>query len=263
MSIQVDSKTEINGDICRRYANGGWQYCKMILPKENALSLFINGQEMVTIQCTPEKLNCLVLGFLASQDLISSQDDITMMRICPDESTADVRLKRTVDMPTRRVLTSGCGGGTSFDIDKSLSPIRSDRRFSTLEVLSSMRLLLETKDQETGGRRKGLHVAALTNGKSLLVTAEDIGRHNTVDKVWGECLLRKIPTADQILVTTGRISSEMLLKAVRMKVPLVASFNSATDLAVELGSRLGVAIIGYASSSQFTVFCGNECISEC
>ncbi|MDO8568672.1 MAG: formate dehydrogenase accessory sulfurtransferase FdhD [Dehalococcoidales bacterium] len=258
MTIEVSRNTEISRTTHLRYADGSWDSVPATLPKESALSLFINGQEFVTIQCTPEELNCLVLGFLVSQGLVSGQDDIAMMRICTDEMIADLRLKVPVASTIRRVLTSGCGGGVSFNIGDSLSPVKSEQRVSPRQILSSMSMLLQAEADRADGRKRGVHLSALSDGDRLLVTAADIGRHNTLDKIWGECILRKIPTADRILVTTGRISSEMLGKAVRMRVPIVASLNSATDQAVELGAGLGVTVIGYARGSKFTVFCGKE-----
>ena len=88
--------------------------------------------------------------------------------------------------------------------------------------------------------------------------AEDIGRHNTLDKIMGECLVRRLPTQDGILLTTGRISSEMLLKAARMQVPVVVSRGSPTERAVSLGNELGITVIGYARGNRLSVFSGEE-----
>ncbi len=188
MHTEVNSRIETGAHVHLKYVDGSWETVPAVLPQESALSLLLNGQDLVTIQCTPEKLNCLVIGYLASQGLVSSPDDIAMMSICPDELVADVRLKGAVVMPTRRVLTSGCGGGVSFDIGKSLSPVRSQLRVSSRQVLSAMGLLLRAEADNTDGRKKGVHLSALSDGDKLFAAAEDIGRHNTVDKVWGECI---------------------------------------------------------------------------
>ena len=244
----------------REYIRGEWQPALGVLPEENALTLFINGQEIVTIMCTPEKLNCLVVGFLCSEGFIGGMKDIETMRICPDESVADIRLKaKEIILPKKRILNSGCGGGQSFELGEGLEPVRSSFSASPEQVLSSVqKLLQEDADQGQNGRRKGMHRSALSDGEKLFVVAEDIGRHNTIDKVWGECILRKIPTAGRILVTTGRISSDMLIKAAKMGVPVVASLNSATSRAVELGARLGVTVVGYARGSRCSVFCDEK-----
>ncbi|MFC1871671.1 formate dehydrogenase accessory sulfurtransferase FdhD [Chloroflexota bacterium] len=221
-------------------------------------SVFVNGQELVTILCTPEKLNCLVIGYLLSEGFITCLNDIAMMLIRLEESLADVHLTRQpADIPTRRILTSGCGNGISFDPGTNIQLLSSRWRVSPSQILSSLALLhKETQSQsETGSMRRGVHVSALSDGNELLVRAEDIGRHNTLGKIWGECMLRKIPTEDSLLLTTGRISSGMLSKAAKMGVTMVASLKSATDRAVKLGTILGITIVGHARGNRFSVYC--------
>ncbi|MBI2832649.1 MAG: formate dehydrogenase accessory sulfurtransferase FdhD [Chloroflexi bacterium] len=244
-----------------QYINGEWRKLSTELPEEMQLAVFVNGQELVTILCTPERLNCLLLGFLRAEGFINGLDDIALMRVCDDESLADVRLKRQdISMPTKRVLTSGCGGGTSFQPGTGLPPVKSASCFSPAQIISAIRMLQQKPEGEDvkGIMHRGVHVSALSDGEQLLVRSEDIGRHNTLDKIWGECMLRKIPTADKMLVTTGRISSEMLVKAAKMEVPVVASLNSATERAVQLGAELGITVVGYVRGSRLFVFTGEE-----
>ncbi len=244
-----------------QYATGEWQRVSGTLPDEMMLSLFVNEQELVTILCTPEKLNCLVIGYLRSEGFITCLDEISMMRICLEESLADVHLTHQLAaLPTTRILTSGCGSGVSFDSGMHLKPLSSNWCVSPARILSSLALLLKNpvNQMENGGRRRGVHASALSDGDTLLVRAEDIGRHNTLDKIWGECMLRQIPTEDLLLLTTGRISSEMLSKAAKMGVPVVASLNSATNRAVKLGADLGIAVVGYAHGKRLSVFSSEE-----
>lgn len=242
-----------------QYANGEWQRISGELPNEMLLSLFVNGQELVSILCTPEKLNCLVIGYLRSEGFIDSLDEIATMRTCLEESLADVQLTHQLAaLPTRRILTSGCGGGVSFDLGENVQPLNSSWCVSPSQILSSLKLLQrESQSQKINGCiRRGVHVSALSDGDNIIVQAEDIGRHNTLDKILGECMLRRIPTEDLLLLTTGRISSEMLGKAAKMGVPIVASINSATRRAVTLGADLGITVVGYARGSQLSVFSG-------
>jgi FdhD protein len=225
------------------------------------LSVCVNGEELVAILCTPENLNSLVAGYLRSEGLINSLDEIMMMRTCVDESLADVRLASQPDvLPTRRIITSGCGGGISFETGMNIEPLKSDRRISPQQIMSSIALLQKEPEDPEGkrGRRRGLHVSALSDGDRIILRSEDIGRHNTIDKLWGECMLRHIPTEDLLLLTTGRISSEMLSKAAKMGIPVIASINSATNRAVNLGTHLGITVVGYTRSSRMTVYCGQE-----
>jgi FdhD protein len=103
---------------------------------------------------------------------------------------------------------------------------------------------------------RGIHGAALTDGEKLLVMAEDVGRHNAVDKIKGEALLQGVPTRDRILMSTGRISSEMLLKAARMEVPIVASRTSPTEMAVALAEQLGITVCGYVRPDGLNLYAG-------
>jgi FdhD protein len=100
----------------------------------------------------------------------------------------------------------------------------------------------------------GVHASALADAGKLLVVSEDIGRHNTLDKIQGECLLRGLSTRDRLLLSTGRVSSEMILKAARMQVPIVVSRTSPTERAVRLARDLGITVIGYVRGGRFTVY---------
>jgi FdhD protein len=109
---------------------------------------------------------------------------------------------------------------------------------------------------------RGIHGAALADADGLLIVAEDVGRHNAVDKIKGEALMRGIPTVDRILLSTGRVSSEMLLKAARMGVPLVASRTSPTEMAVGLAEQLGITVVGYVRPDSLNLYAGNALVAE-
>ncbi len=227
----------------------------MAIPGELALTIFVNGQEVATLLCTPTRLVQLVLGFLYLEGIIADQQEVASLRVCEDEPIADVRLlKSEYHAPSRRTITSGCGSGVSFEA--SSSPVVSDLAVAPEEILSLMHQLYQQQElfQEAGG----IHSSALADREKILVSAEDIGRHNTLDKIMGDCLMRKLPAQDKILLTTGRISSEMVLKAARMQVPVVVSRGSPTERAVTLGRKLGITVIGYARGNRLSVFSGEE-----
>jgi len=238
---------------CDFFSEGKWQRDKVAVPGEMPLTIFINGQETVTILCTPTRLTHLVLGFLYLEGIIDDMKEVDSLRVCEDEPVADVRLSKTdYKEPPRHTLTSGCGSGVSFKLREQ--KVDSDLTITPEEVLSLMKQLYQQQDLfQLGG---GIHSSALCNRKQILALAEDIGRHNTLDKIMGECLLRKLPTRDCILLTTGRVSSEMLLKAARMKVPIVVSRGSPTERAISLGKDLGITVIGYARGNRLSVFSG-------
>lgn len=237
------------------FTSGKWTSALTAVPSEMALTIYIDNTELVTILCTPTKLNCLVLGFLYSEGIISDMSDVATMRVCEEDSLADVKLSKPgYTAPARRTLASGCGGGVSFATE--MPKVDSKLVIKPEEVSSLMKQLNEKA--ELYRFCGGVHTSALCNNNSLLVVAEDIGRHNTLDKIMGECLLSKLTTADMVLVTTGRISSEMLAKAARMKTPIVISRSSPTDRSILLAQELGITLIGYVRGNRLSVYSHEE-----
>lgn len=239
---------------CWRYAHGDWTHIEVLAAEEFPLQIFVNGSELVTTLCTPVKVNCLVAGFLYNEGIINSLREIASMRVCLEDFVADVRLSTTgFTPPTRRMLTSGCGGGASFIEERvNLKPVQTEARFAAENVLGLMRQLYQKAQiHQSGG---GVHASALCDAENVLVLSEDVGRHNTLDKISGECLLTNAPMTDRMLITTGRISSEMLLKAARMEVPVVVSRGAALTRTVAVGEKLGVTVIGYARADHLEVY---------
>jgi len=228
---------------------------------EQPLTVWVNGERFITLLCSPMKLEALVIGYLWMEKVIGALTDVTRMDVSAVDGRADVTLRHPVVLPTERILTSGCGGGITFRIDHRLFP----RLTSTLRVRPAQ-LAAAMKDLYNAAvhyqRSRGIHGAALSDGDRLLVVAEDVGRHNAVDKVKGEALRAGIPTEGRILLSTGRISSEMLLKAARMGVPLVASRTSPTEMAVGLAEQLNVTVCGYVRPDGLNVYAGDAVVLD-
>jgi len=225
--------------------------------REAPVTVYVNGRELITFLCTPHNLRYLVLGFLYLEGIIGGLDEVALLRVCDEEEMVEVRLTRDVELPTRRVLTSGCGGGTTFaDLSAQTGQIDSTLKVTPSQILGLMRRLYRQSElyRTTGG----VHTSALSDGQKLLVVASDVGRHNTLDKIQGQCLLEGIDTRDRILLTTGRLSAEMLNKAAKMQAPVVVSRTSPTDLAVELAKSWDITLIGYARGQQIHVYSGEE-----
>src|SRR3990170_985653 len=237
-AIRISDMTGVAEEIlCDRFSDQGWVTTSVHVPIERELTIYVNRRELVTILCTPTKQNCLVLGFLYSEGIISGMGDVVMMRVCDEESEVDVRLSNPeFELPAKRRLTSGCGGGATFTTEGQR--VDSGLVVTPPEVLSLMKQLQE--QMELYRLSGGVHASALADSTNLLVVAEDIGRHNTLDKIQGECLLEGLSTRDRLLLSTGRVSSEMLLKAAKMGVPVVASRHSPTGSAVSLAKDLGI-----------------------
>jgi len=236
---------------CVRFSEEGWSESKAQVPIERELTIKVNLNDFVTILCTPIKLNYLVIGFLYSEGVISGVSDIAMLRVCDDETEADVRLTRSdFDLPKRKRLTSGCVGGPSFVT--TAKKVESELEITPNQILLFMKQLQEY--MELYVTSSGLHASALADRNKVIMMAEDIGRHNTIDKIQGECLFKGISTEDCVLLSTGRISSEMLLKAARMGVPVVVSRHTPTGTAVKLADDLGIALVGRVRGKRMSVY---------
>src|SRR3989454_2501846 len=229
--------------------------------REQPLTIWVNGEKFLTLPCSPIKLAALVVGYLWIEKVIGDPAEITRLDVSAVDGRADVTLDRPVTLPTERILTSGCGGGITFRIDHRLFPrLHSRVRVRPAQLADRMKELFQAAVHYQ--RSRGIHGAALADAERLLIVAEDVGRHNAVDKIKGEALLRGIPTEDRLLFSTGRISSEMLLKAARMGVPVVASRTSPTEMAVALAEPLGVTVCGYVRPDGLNVYAGDAVVLD-
>ena len=221
---------------------------------EGLLSIYVNGESLATMMCSPVQLEALTAGFLYNEAVIDFAGEIALLQLNQAKSVADVILTRDeVQLPRRMVLTSGCGGGvTGQDLGRSYPSLESNFATSPAVILRLMRQLQGAARLYQAVR--GVHTAALGSETGLLVSAEDVGRHNAVDKVAGQALLAGIDTRDRILLTSGRISSEMLGKARRMAVPIVASRTAPTSITVELGAAWNICVVGYARRGGMRVY---------
>lgn len=224
--------------------------------REQPLTIYVNGERFLTLLCSPMRLEALVVGYLWMERVIEGTGDVVALDVSPVDGRAEVCLRRPVTLPTERILTSGCGGGITFRIDHRLFPrLRSSVRVRPADLAARIKDLFAAAVHYQASR--GIHGAALADPDRVLIVAEDVGRHNAVDKVKGEALLRGIPTEDRILLSTGRISSEMLLKAARMGAPVVASRTSPTEMAVALAEQLGVTVCGYVRPDGLNLYAGD------
>jgi len=233
--------------------DGDWQPIDGHVIEEVLISIHVNGQELATIAATPIHQDRLAIGFLANEGLIGSKDEVRAVHICPSGLCVDVWLTHDIESPSKRILTSGCGGGVTFDdLTGTQAPLDSNTTLPAGQLWSLMEQL-----QNVGRlyrRTRGVHTSALFSGAKLVSSGEDVGRHNTLDKIRGDCLLRGVDTHDGILLSTGRISSEMLNKAAKMGCPIVASRTSPTSLSVQLALAWNVALVGYVRRGKMLVY---------
>jgi len=215
--------------------------------------LEVNGQPAVTWMCTPEQLPELVVGWCFGEGYIDAKSDLLSMRPCAKEpgfwvTVPEVRYQTVEGQERRRVLASGCGAVTTILGSLSNVPRRTTR--PTVPDLARTRALFKElfargeRYQSTGG----IHAAALTDGEHLLAHAEDIGRHNAVDKVMGQRILAGEKPDDLILLVTGRISGELAFKAARARISVVATPSVPSTIAVEIAQAAGMVLVGRAVS---------------
>ncbi|MGD2142995.1 MAG: formate dehydrogenase accessory sulfurtransferase FdhD [Anaerolineae bacterium] len=242
------------------YYDGESRPVRGVVPAEAVVTLQLNGQPLVRLMCTPTRLKDLAVGFLFNEGLIESPGDVAVVELCAGGQSVDVWLTHDVEVPEVRSITSGCSGGATFeDLRRVEHPVRSDLLVTPERVT---RLIEKLSDVSSLYRRAGgVHTAALAamdgDGR-LICAAEDIGRHNTLDKIAGHCLRNGESTKDSVLLTSGRVSSEMVSKAARMAVPVVVSRTSPTSLSLELAEAWGLTLIGYARRRSFRVYSGAE-----
>ena len=238
--------------------DGDWAEVAGEVIEEAFVSIFVNGQELATIMSTPRDQDKLALGFLRNENIIEGLDDVRAVHICPSGSCVDVWLRHgEFKPPQRRILTSGCGGGVTFtDLAETLPPLESGVCMPAATVSA---LMIE---MQRGGtlyaRSRGVHTAGLALGAELRAVAEDVGRHNTLDKLRGDFMLRGLDPRDHILLTTGRISSEMISKAARMGCPIVASRTSPTSMSVWLAREWNITLCGYVRRGRMNVYAHPE-----
>ena len=236
------------------YAGGTERLVEDAVIEEGLVCIHVNGEELATFMCTPRDLDELALGFLRSEGIIQGLDDVRVLTVSARETCVDVWLRDLrFRPPARRIITSGCGGGITFDdLSRRHPPLNSGVSFRAEQIVAMMQALTEAAELYKTAR--GVHTSALSDGERLLLVAEDVGRHNTIDRLWGKALKQGIETEGRLLLTTGRISSEMLNKAAKMGVPVVASRTSPTSLSVELGRAWNITILGYVRRPQFRIY---------
>jgi FdhD protein len=221
---------------------------------EFSVSITVNGEWWLSVLCTPIDMEAMAIGFLYNEGIIAELSEVASVRVCPQGDNIDIWLTHTAQKPQHWTRTSGCSGG----LTGVALPPGDKMMFSNGGMLSPMQIndmlaefyQIQVLYQQTGG----VHTSALSDGQMIVVAAEDIGRHNTLDKLAGHCLMKQLTPARRILLTTGRISSEMLQKAIRLRAPIVISRTSPSSRSVEMAEGSGITLIGYARRDHFVVY---------
>ena len=232
---------------------------------EFPLQLIVNGREIATLIGSPHDLRFLVAGFLRLQGFVQSLSDFKMFSVCEDFGAANVQITGELPERLKPVLTSGCGTGISFSMPDAtaLPPLQAGTYTSSFIPEHIFTLMDELAKRADNYRTHGgIHSAAIGRNGSLMLYAEDLGRHNTLDRIAGEALFKGIDLTETMLVTSGRVSTEMVAKAHLLGVKLIASRTSPTDMAIKLCEQSGICLVGYVRGSKFTIYSHPEMVNQ-
>lgn len=241
----------------QRVTRDGKRDAEDLVTAEFPLTIILNNRELVTLLCSPSELDYLAIGFLSSEGLLKGKDEIK--KVVVDDVRGVVRVETTKEEKEladlfKRFITSGCGRGASFysAADIQQTKVESKITISAAEIFS---LVKEFQHRSLTYRATGgVHSAALCDAKSILLFSEDIGRHNAVDKIFGRCILQGIPTDNHIILTSGRISSEILFKVAKRNIPVLVSISAPTNLGVKLAADLGITLIGFVRGEKMNAY---------
>ena len=235
------------------------------IPAERPLTVFVDKRELVTLMTLGAAPELLVLGYLRNQALVETLDEVESITVDWEVGAAAVKTRNGIQAfeskTARRVVTTGCGQGTVFgDLIGKLGELTLPTPATARIRQGTLREMLETVRQQDSTYRKAgsVHGCALFRGNELLVHIEDVGRHNAIDSIAGWMWMQGVGGGDKAFYTTGRLTSEMVMKSAQMGVPIVVSRNGITQMGYELATQLGMALFGRASNRHFICYTGFE-----
>jgi FdhD protein len=245
------------------------QTVDLAIPAERPLTVYVDKRELVTLMTLGARPEWLVLGYLRNQRLVSSLADIESVTVDWDVGAAAVKTRSGIDhieaKTAKRVVTTGCGQGSMFgalmdDVADLVLPPTAQLRQSQLQAVVNAIRLQESTYKSAGS----VHGCALFHGDELLLFVEDVGRHNAVDTIAGWMWLQQSPAGepmrgeDKVFYTTGRLTSEMVIKSAQMGVPVVVSRSGMTQMGLEVAQQVGLCAIGRATHKRFLCFAHPE-----
>jgi FdhD protein len=232
----------------------------IFIPAERDLTVYVDKRELVTLMTLGAHPEWLVLGYLLNQRLIASVDEIESITVDWDVGAASVKTRHGIDhieeRTSKRVVTTGCGQGSVFgnlmdEIDSIQLPASMVLRQSQLYAIVNAIRLKESTYKSAGS----VHACALFLGENLQLFVEDVGRHNAVDTIAGWMPLQAdLPAGDKIFYTTGRLTSEMVIKSAQMGVAVVVSRSGITQMGLDVAQRVGLCAIGRATNKHFLCY---------
>lgn len=220
---------------------------------EEIACLFVNGHEIASWMCSPHDLELLALGFLANEGIIEHDEEVAHLHIS-ENHCVDVWLHKPMPLLGRPIVTAGCGGGVTFDdFARQRAPFSDDGREVRPKQLAELMRQLHLGATLYQSAR-GIHTAALADEQAILYQTEDLGRHNCLDKLRGAVLRQPSLARGTILLTSGRISSEMIKKAHHLGAPLVCSRTSPTSQSIALAQAWNMTVVGYLRQDKMRIY---------
>ncbi|WP_082731974.1 formate dehydrogenase accessory sulfurtransferase FdhD [Sporosarcina sp. HYO08] len=260
---------QVTKRVVSRYQNGQFIQKEDTIAVELPVTIYINGREFATIVCSPEYIEDMVIGFLASEGVIPNYEDIQSIHFQEELGHVHISTNKMYSfyekMLNKRYITSCCGmsrQGFVFAHDAITAKNMSQVQFTLTagQCFTLMKQMDEAADMfhDTGG----VHNAALCTPNDVVVSRMDIGRHNALDKIYGHCLKHKISVRNKVIVFSGRISSEILLKVAKIGCSVVLSKSAPTELALQLADELGITTVGFIRGQSFNVYTQHHRIEE-
>jgi FdhD protein len=226
---------------------------------EYPFTIFLNESEFITLLCSPKSLEQLAVGFLHSEGILKSIDDIESIKIDKDNGYGYITTKNknllSQKLYGKRTITTGCGKGSIFysTVDGiKCNKIENKMDINNNNVLNLMKSFNKKSKLflDTGG----VHSVGLCNSDGILLFEEDIGRHNALDKIIGKCLYDNISIKDKIIITSGRITSEVILKCAKIGIPYIVSRSAPTNLAIDIAKDLNIGLIGFVRGNKMNIY---------
>ena len=226
--------------------------------EEARLSLYLNGEKAISMMTIPKDQEAHAIGFLMSENVISSIDDVIEIKLSEDGLRVDVSANINEDslkhLYKEKTLTSGCGGGVTGTADSELVIPFNQTAFKVEPQTIYDEVKIFYKESELYNLTGCVHKAMIYLLDGTTITAEDIGRHNAIDKAIGKCKLQRLDTTKSILFVSGRLSSEMVTKAVMHRIPVVVSRTAPTYLGVQTAHKHGITLIGFARGRKLNLY---------
>jgi FdhD protein len=218
--------------------------------EELPVALFINGRHAMTAMMSPVNMEDFVTGYLFTEQIIKGVDEIESVKIEKNRISVITKNLFKVLGPKKTIL-SGCGGSSSFIDPAKLPKITSDFAISAEKIQEWIKTALDSELHRTTG---GIHIVALLDTDKILCVSEDIGRHNALDRVIGYGLRNGVNFSRTFIVSSGRISSEMVRKCLLANIPMIVSRSATTTLAVEIAAKAGITVIGFARGKKLNIY---------